>query len=73
MSYDSIHRYREHRYVYDFMYDKAKLDIVKRSGVFINVGFDSHRMEDYDGYKVHSMYEFLIKNGIKTADELLIK
>ena len=73
VSYDSIHRYREHRYVYDFMYDKAKLDIVKRSGVFISVGFDSHRMEDYDGYKVHSMYEFLIKNGIKTADELLIK
>lgn len=73
VSYDSIHGYREHQYVKDFMMDKTKIDIVKKSGVYVSVGFDSHRMEDYDGYKVHTMYEFLKENGINTADDMLIK
>lgn len=73
VSFDSIHGYREHKYVEDFMNDEDKIDIINKSGVFISVGFDSHRMEDYDGYKVHTMYEFLKNNGIKTADEMLIK
>lgn len=69
VSYDSIHNYREHSYVYDFMNDKNKLDIVRKSGVCVSVGFDSHRIEDYNGYRVHSMYDFLKENGIKTFDE----
>ena len=73
MSYDSIHHYREHQYVIDFMNDESKMDIIRNSGVYVSVGFDSHRMEDYDGYKVHTMYEFLKNKGIKTADDLLIK
>jgi len=70
VSYDSIHRYNEHKYVFDFINDKKKSEIVKKSNVYISVGFDSHKYEDYDGFKVHQMYDFLKKNSFNTADEL---
>lgn len=69
VSYDSIHKYREHSYVLDFMQDQGKMDIVKKAGLFVSVGFDGHRYEDYDGNKVHQMYDFLKNNQIKTIDE----
>lgn len=70
VSFDSIHKYREHQYVKDFMADENKIELVKRCGVYVSVGFDGHRLEDYDGYRVHEMYDFLKQKGIKTADEL---
>ena len=73
VSYDSIHGYREHGYVKDFMQDKEKQRIVRESGLYISVGFDGHRCEDYDGYKVHEMYDFLKENGINTADLLFVE
>lgn len=71
VSYDSIHRYHEHPYVKDFMADEKKIAIIKNSGVYVSVGFDGHRLEDYDGYRVHRMYDFLKEKGIKTVDEIL--
>ena len=73
VSYDSIHKYREHQYVLDFMNDSEKQQIIKDAGVYISIGFDSHRLEDYDGFKVHQMYDFLIEKDIKMIDELLIQ
>lgn len=73
VTYDSIHCYSEHEYVLDFMSDQEKIDLVKKSGVYVSVGFDGHRREDYDGFKVHAMYDFLKDNNIKTADELILK
>ena len=72
VSYDSIHKYKEHQYVLDFMNDKEKQQIVKDAGVYISIGFDSHRYEDYDGAKVHEMYDFLKRNDFNTVDEILI-
>ena len=69
VSYDSIHKYREHSYVLEFMQDKRKMEIVRNTKLFISVGFDGHRYEDYDGFKVHQMYDFLKNNQIKTIDE----
>ncbi len=70
VSYDSIHRYREHGYVKDFMADPGKQSIVRDAGVYISVGFDGHRREDYDGYRVHRMCDFLQENGFRLADAL---
>ncbi len=70
VSYDSIHRYREHPYVADFMNDPEKQAIVRDAGMYISVGFDGHRREDYDGYKVAETIRFLKKAGIRTADQL---
>ena len=72
VSFDSIHKYREHKYVLDFMNDEEKQRIVREAGVYVSVGFDSHRCEDYDGNKVHQMYDFLKQKGIKTADEMIL-
>lgn len=72
VNYDSTHNYKEHSYVYEFMNNKEKIDIIKKAGVYIGVGFDSHRYKDYDGFRVHQMYDFLKTNGIKTVDELII-
>lgn len=71
VTYDSIHQYREHPYVIDFMNDSKKLEIVKKSGVCVSIGLDSHRYEDYDGYKAHYMYDFLVKNGIRLVSEII--
>ena len=71
VNYDSIHHYREHQYVKDFMTDESKIALVKSSGVYVSIGFDGHRLEDYDGFRVYEMYDFLKENGIKTIDEIL--
>lgn len=73
VSYDSIHEYREHAYVSEFMNNREKIELIKKCGVYVSVGFDSHRCEDYDGFRVHQMYDFLKNNGIKTADELILE
>lgn len=72
VSYDSIHGYFEHPYVADFMEDSEKQRIVRESGVYLSVGFDSHRCREYDGYKVHATYDFLKRKGIRTADTLFV-
>lgn len=72
VSYDSIHSYREHEYVKEFMRNEEHQRIVRESGLHISIGFDSHRCEDYDGYKVHEMYDFLKEKNIKTADMLFV-
>jgi len=71
VSYDSIHRYHEHGYVKEFRRDIRKQEIIRSAGVYISVGFDGHRREDYDGARVHAMYDFLKDGGFRLADELL--
>ena len=73
VSYDSIHKYNEHQYVFDFMNDIEKIEIVKKSGVVISVGSDCHRCEEYSGFRLHETYRFLKDNGIKTFDMLITK
>ncbi len=70
VSYDSIHLYREHAYVADFINDPEKQAIIRECGVYVSVGFDGHRHEDYDGAKVAETVKFLKNAGIRTADEL---
>jgi len=73
VTYDSIHKYIEHQYVLDFINDREKQKIIKDAGVYISVGFDSHRCEDYDGHKVYEMYRFLKQNKFNTIDEILVQ
>ena len=47
VNYDSIHKYREHKYVKDFFEDTELQDTVRRSGLRLSVGFDGHKVEDY--------------------------
>ena len=60
--------YKEHQYVFDFMNDNEKLEIVKKSGVVVSIGSDCHRCKEYSGFRLYETYRFLKDNGIKTFD-----
>ena len=67
MNYDSIHSYREHRYVKDFAASEYQQDIIRRSGLQIAVGFDGHKVEDYRPDRVIGMCRLLEEKDIPTA------
>lgn len=72
VTYDSIHKYKEHQYVFDFIKSPERLKIIRDAGVYISIGLDTHNHEEYYGYKAHEMYDILKANNIKTADILLL-
>jgi len=59
VSYDSIHNYREHAYVKNFMESEYQQTVVREAGAAISVGFDGHRVEDYRPDRVKAMGDFL--------------
>lgn len=71
VNYDSIHGYREHEYVKTFFNSEAERQAVKRAGLYVSVGFDGHRMEDYDVKRVKDANDFLETHGIKNAVDLI--
>lgn len=64
VNYDSIHGFREHAYVRDFMEKKDQQEIVKKSGIRLSVGFDSHRCGEYRADRVKNMCNFIENLGI---------
>ena len=70
ISYDSIHHYREHEYFKRFFESEEQQKIIKDAGVYISIGFDGHKVEDYLGDRVREYNEKLKSIGVKTADLL---
>jgi len=70
VNYDSIHCYREHEYVKRFFESETQQKIIKDSGVYVSIGFDGHRIEDYLGDRVIEYNKKLEQTGVKTADLL---
>ena len=55
VNYDSIHQYKEHTYVKEFFENKDGIaDAVRKAGLKVSVGFDGHRLEDYDVSRVRN-------------------
>lgn len=52
MNRDSVHRFKEHEYVNAFFDNDSIVDTIKKSGIKLSVGFDGHRLEDYDADRV---------------------
>lgn len=69
VSYDSIHRYREHEYVLEFFNNPEQQAIVRDSGVRLSVGFDGHRVEDYLPERIADYCRRITELGIKMAFE----
>ena len=69
VSYDSIHRYREHDYMLRFFKSEEQQAIVRESGVRLSVGFDGHRVEDYLPERVADYCHKISSLGIKLAFE----
>ena len=68
--FDSIHQYREHAYVADFLSNERKKDIIREAGVPVSIGSDCHRHEEYCGFRVHRVYDILKSSAFRTADLL---
>jgi histidinol phosphatase-like PHP family hydrolase len=73
VNYDSIHGYHEHQYVKRFFQNKDQQKIIKDAGLYISVGFDGHRMEDYLVKRVKEANDFILSEGINHAVNLIIK
>ena len=69
VSYDSIHGYREHKYMLEFFKNEEQQAIVRESGVRLSVGFDGHRVEDYLPMRVADYCKRITSLGIKLAFE----
>ena len=69
VSYDSIHNYKEHKYMLEFFENKEQQAIVRESGVRLSVGFDGHRVEDYLPTRVADYCKKITSLGIKLAFE----
>ena len=69
VSYDSIHKYREHPYMLEFFRNEEQQAIVRESGVRLSVGFDGHRVEDYLPQRIADYCRRISEMGIKLAFE----
>lgn len=69
VSYDNIHKYREHPYMLEFFQNEEQQAIVRESGVRLSVGFDGHRVEDYLPMRVADYCRRITGLGIKMAFE----
>ncbi len=66
---DSIHHFEEHEYVKRFFADEEQQAIVRESGVRLSVGFDGHRVGEYNAARVQEACERIRAMGIKLAFE----
>ncbi len=69
VNYDSIHHFEEHEYVKHFFADEEQQAIVRESGVRLSVGFDGHRVAEYDPSRVRDACERIHAMGIRLAFE----
>jgi len=67
VSYDSIHGYREHKYMLNFFENEEQQEIIRKSGVRLSVGFDGHKVEDYLPDRVADYCKKVEAMGIKLA------
>lgn len=68
VNYDSIHRYREHAYVYKTLNDPDLVEIIKKSGLKLSVGFDGHKVEDYNAQRIILCCQKIASLGLQLID-----
>ncbi len=67
VNYDSLHSFQSHDYVTEFFKNKTQQEIVKKSGVKLSVGFDSHIVKEYKAQKVKTACQLIKSMGIPLA------
>ena len=65
VNYDSLHSFQSHDYVTEFFKSKEQQKIVKKSGVRLSVGFDSHIAHEYKAERIKSACKLLQTAGIR--------
>lgn len=69
VNYDSLHSFRAHDYVTEFFKNKEQQEIIKKSGVRLSVGFDSHNIREYKPERVKSACKLIQNAGIHLVFE----
>jgi len=64
VNYDSKHKFKEHEYVKRFFENEELIEAVRRSGIKMAVGFDSHVLEDYNADRIKAACQKLEELGI---------
>lgn len=62
---DSLHGFRTHGYVTEFFKNKAQQEIVRKSGVKLSVGFDSHIAHEYKPDRIKTANKLIKDMGIR--------
>ena len=66
---DSPHHFKQHEYVTEFFKNKQQQEIVKKSGVRLSVGFDSHAIKEYKPLRVINACNLIRSMGIHLVFE----
>ncbi|MBQ2702091.1 MAG: PHP domain-containing protein [Clostridia bacterium] len=69
LNYDSVHNFKIYDYVPTFLQSKEQQEIVKKSGVRLSVGFDSHAANEYKPMRVITACKILQAAGIHLVFE----
>ena len=63
MNKDEIHGYSEHQYCKNLMSLPEQQQHIKKCGIKLSVGFDTHMLKDYDVNRIKSACDFIENNG----------
>lgn len=66
---DSVHEFKTYDYTTEFFKNKEQQEIVKKSGVRLSVGFDSHACREYKPQRVITACKLIKDMGVRLAFE----
>lgn len=69
VNYDSIHNFRNHDYVNEFFKNKTQQDVIRKSGIKLSVGFDSHAAKEYKAQRVQTTCKLIKDLGLHLVFE----
>ena len=63
VNFDSMHNFKTHDYVTEFLKNKEQQELIKKTGVRLSVGFDSHLINEYKSERVKSVCSLIKQKG----------
>ncbi len=69
VNFDSMHEFKTYAYVTEFLKNKEQQEIVRKSGVRLSVGFDSHIAREYKADRVKAANKIIKDAGIHLVFE----
>ena len=69
VNYDSVHKFKVHDYVTEFLKNKEQQEIVRKTGLKLSVGFDGHAVKEYKPLRVKNACKIIQDAGIHLVFE----
>lgn len=69
VNYDSVHNFKTYDYVPTFLQSKEQQEIIRKSGVRLSVGFDTHAANEYKSMRVITACKIIQDAGIHLVFE----